>query len=111
MVRRREAHGAVAKWLGNGLQNSTRDGPLESTEHRETKLDCDDSALLATVTERDEKRSSVTLEDKGRTLWDETIATLLRALNRAQSDQVIGELVRELRAWREERKAQPTGVG
>jgi hypothetical protein len=43
---------------------------------------------------------SVTLENKGRTIWDETLAALTRALDKAVTGEERLAILAELRAWR-----------
>ncbi len=76
-------NGEVAKRLGNGLQNWIADTPLAGTEHRENKLE---SALVggqSTPSKSDESQRSVTLENKGQTLLDDSRDMLGAALARA----------------------------
>ena len=56
-----------------------------------------------TVAKSDRSPPSATLENKGRTLWDETISALTRALDRATTSEERLAILAELRAWREGR--------
>jgi hypothetical protein len=54
--------------------------------------------------ESDERRPTMTLENKGGTLWDETIAVLTRALEKAETSEERLAFLAEIRAWREGRR-------
>jgi hypothetical protein len=52
------------------------------------------------LTESDGRARLDTLENKGRTLWDEMLTALHRALDKATTSEERLAIVSELRAWR-----------
>ena len=93
----------VAQWIEQRFPNSDSPDDAKARDGSAKQAQNTIAATSETVTDSDEKRSSATLENKGRTLWGETIAVLVRALDKATTSEERREILAELKAWREGR--------